>query len=452
MGGAMGQVTDETLLQIRMLNVGTGPGGPGPARSVRQAALPPGHEARPGVAAQPGPAPGHGGEHLPPERRSDAPRRAGRGPRLGVTTATGAVYAGRAVVVTAGTFLNGRIITGESIQPAGRAGEFPAVGLSASLRELGFTLERLKTGTPPRLDARTVDFAKTVIQPGSDVPLAFRFDPDLRPLEPAQTRSVLCLPGPHTQRPGGGSFPATWCAPRSATHALIRANLHRAPMYSGVIVGRGPRYCPSIEAKVVRLRRQALAPDVPGARGLADQRALPAGRQHQPAGGRPGGDAAHHPRPGARPHDPRGLRRGVRLRALPGRSPRGWRQSAFPASSWRARSTARPATRRRPPRASWPASTPRSRSPGGRRCILRRDQAYIGVHDRRSGHPRAGRAVPALHLPRRVPAAPAPGQRRPAADAAGSRVGSGERRSAWRPWKTGGRPSPASWRAWQPSG
>jgi tRNA uridine 5-carboxymethylaminomethyl modification enzyme len=250
MGGAMGQVTDETLLQIRLLNVGRGPA----VQALRaqcdkqlyRLAMKRVLETQPNLdlrqatverIARLGPAADASG--------SDASL-----PRLAVTTATGAVYAAVAVVVTAGTFLNGRIITGESIQPAGRAGEFAAVGLSASLRELGFTLGRLKTGTPPRLDARGVDFAKAVIQPGSDVPLAFRFDPDLRPQQPAQISPAFPYPDP-APTAWRRQLPCYLVRTTEATHALIRANLHRAPMYSGVIVGRGPRYCPSIEAKVV---------------------------------------------------------------------------------------------------------------------------------------------------------------------------------------------------------
>jgi tRNA uridine 5-carboxymethylaminomethyl modification enzyme len=250
MGGAMGEVTDETLLQIRLLNVGRGPA----VQALRaqcdkqlyRLAMKRVLEKQPNLDLRQATVE----SIVRVDRPSNSPDETEGLARLSVSTATGSIYSAGAVIATAGTFLNGRIITGESIQPAGRAGEFPAVGLAASLRAMGFTLSRLKTGTPPRLDARGVDFAKTVIQPGSDTPLAFRFDPDLRPQQPAQLTPSFPYPDP-TPTVWRRQLPCYLVRTTEATHALIRANLHRAPMYSGVIVGRGPRYCPSIEAKVV---------------------------------------------------------------------------------------------------------------------------------------------------------------------------------------------------------
>ncbi len=140
------------------------------------------------------------------------------------------VAAGR-VVLTTGTFLRGMIHLGEERIPAGRVGDEPAVGLAATLDRAGFQLGRLKTGTPPRLDGRTIDWAATTAQPGDDPPEPFSALTDR-----ITTRQVPC----HitTTTPAG--------------HALIRDNLHRAPMYSGQIDSTGPRYCPSIEDKVVR--------------------------------------------------------------------------------------------------------------------------------------------------------------------------------------------------------
>jgi tRNA uridine 5-carboxymethylaminomethyl modification enzyme len=135
------------------------------------------------------------------------------------------------VVLTTGTFLNGLIHIGEVKIPAGRIGDAPSVGLSATLARLGFSLGRLKTGTPPRLDGRTIDWSELETQPGDDVPEPF---------------SVLTESLPNPQISCG----ITRTTP--AGHAIIRDNLHRAPMYSGEITGRGPRYCPSIEDKVVR--------------------------------------------------------------------------------------------------------------------------------------------------------------------------------------------------------
>src|SRR6266436_6274675 len=140
------------------------------------------------------------------------------------------IAAGR-VVLTTGTFLNGLIHIGEEKIPAGRVGERPSMGLSQTLARHGFALGRLKTGTPPRLDGRTIDWDGLDVQAGDDPPPPFSFI-----TERIETPQVVCH--------------LTTTTP--ATHALIRANLDRAPMYSGQIASIGPRYCPSIEDKVVR--------------------------------------------------------------------------------------------------------------------------------------------------------------------------------------------------------
>jgi len=136
-----------------------------------------------------------------------------------------------AVVLTTGTFLRGLIHIGERQTPAGRVGEAPAVGLSLTLERLGFALGRLKTGTPPRLDGRTIDWGAVEMQPGDDPPEPFSVL-----TERIETPQVQC-----------GITRTT-----AATHHIIRANVHRSPMYSGQISSRGPRYCPSIEDKIVR--------------------------------------------------------------------------------------------------------------------------------------------------------------------------------------------------------
>src|SRR5438105_4619521 len=136
-----------------------------------------------------------------------------------------------AVVLTTGTFLRGLIHIGERTTPAGRVGEAPAVGLSLTLERLGFALGRLKTGTPPRLDRRTIDWGSLEMQPGDEPP------------EPFSTLTE------------GIENPQVQCGitrTNAATHRLIRDNVHRSPMYSGQIASRGPRYCPSIEDKIVR--------------------------------------------------------------------------------------------------------------------------------------------------------------------------------------------------------
>jgi tRNA uridine 5-carboxymethylaminomethyl modification enzyme len=136
-----------------------------------------------------------------------------------------------AVVLTTGTFLRGLIHIGERQVPAGRAGEAPALGLSATLERFGFALGRLKTGTPPRLDGRTIDWAALEMQPGDTPPEPF---------------SAL------TERIDNPQVQCGITRTTEATHELIRSNVHRSPMYSGQIASRGPRYCPSIEDKIVR--------------------------------------------------------------------------------------------------------------------------------------------------------------------------------------------------------
>jgi tRNA uridine 5-carboxymethylaminomethyl modification enzyme len=150
---------------------------------------------------------------------------------VGVRLADGRQYRTRAVVLTTGTFLRGLIHIGERQTPAGRVGEAPAIGLARTLEHLGFALGRLKTGTPPRLDGRTIDWSGLEMQPGDDPPEPF---------------SVL------TERIENPQICCGITRTHAATHAIIRANVHRSPMYSGQIRSRGPRYCPSIEDKIVR--------------------------------------------------------------------------------------------------------------------------------------------------------------------------------------------------------
>jgi tRNA uridine 5-carboxymethylaminomethyl modification enzyme len=158
----------------------------------------------------------------------------------GVVTQTGMVYRAPAVVLTTGTFLNGLIHIGEVSFPAGRAGEFAAVKLGDRLRRLGLEMGRLKTGTVPRVNARSIDFSKTERQPSDDPGLRFSF----RPVE-VDPRPLLDVHRTHTT---------------GETHRIIRENLHRSALYSGRIVGIGPRYCPSLEVKVVRFADQEQHP------------------------------------------------------------------------------------------------------------------------------------------------------------------------------------------------
>jgi len=149
----------------------------------------------------------------------------------GVRLADGRALAAGAVVLTTGTFLRGLIHIGERQIPAGRVGEAPALGLSRTLEDAGFALGRLKTGTPPRLDGTTIDWATVQMQPGDEPPEPF---------------SVL------TERVANPQIQCGITRTMPATHDIIRANVHRSPMYSGQIKSRGPRYCPSIEDKIVR--------------------------------------------------------------------------------------------------------------------------------------------------------------------------------------------------------
>ncbi len=150
---------------------------------------------------------------------------------LGIRLRDGRTVEAGAVVITTGTFLNGLIHCGEQTYPAGRSGEPPAVMLGEALRWLGFEVGRLKTGTPPRLDARTIDFSQFQVQPGDPVPTPFSF----------RTRAIT---QPQT---------VCWIGYTNAeTHRAIRENLHRSPLYSGQIRSLGPRYCPSIEDKIVK--------------------------------------------------------------------------------------------------------------------------------------------------------------------------------------------------------
>ena len=149
----------------------------------------------------------------------------------GVATDTGIIYISKGVIVTTGTFLNGLIHIGLSSFPAGRAGEFSSTKLSNSLKKMGFKIGRLKTGTTPRLDGKTIDFSVMEIQEGDDPPIPFSYS---------------------TERITQSQIPCYLAYTNEKTHRVIRENLDRSPLYSGVIKGVGPRYCPSIEDKVVR--------------------------------------------------------------------------------------------------------------------------------------------------------------------------------------------------------
>jgi len=238
LGGEMGRATDRTFIQIRMLNVGKGPAVQAPRAQVdkRLYSLTMKHtlESTPNL-------------HLKQAIVEELCLEGGR--VAGVITHQGRFYQARAVVLTTGTFLRARIMTGDHSMPAGRSGEFPANGLSASLRRAGLRLGRLQTNTPPRVDARTIDFSQTVPQLGSDGPLYFSFEP------PA---ADVCLPPPHPiypvprQTAWRPQLPCYMVHTNARTHQIVRDNLQRSPIAAGISQGAGPRYCPSIEEKIVR--------------------------------------------------------------------------------------------------------------------------------------------------------------------------------------------------------
>lgn len=220
LGGEMGRNADATALQFRRLNTRKGPA----VRATRAQCDRRRYEAR--IQRVAGTTPGL--RVIEGEVRALVHR---DGEVAGVRLAGGTEVEARSVVLTTGTFLDGRLHVGDDVRPGGRLGEPPSRGLSDSLRGLGFPVGRLKTGTPPRLLASSLDFDEMTLQP---------HDPSA---------------GPFSLWGGDESLPRRPCHithTNEDTHAIIRANLHRAPLFTGRIQGRGPRYCPSIEDKVVR--------------------------------------------------------------------------------------------------------------------------------------------------------------------------------------------------------
>ena len=217
--GLMGRVADAAGIQFRMLNRRKGPAVRGPRaqadRKLYAAAMQQAISATTNLTVIEG----------------EVDDLLGSDRVTGVRLGDGRTFQAAAVVLTTGTFLRGLIPVGERQIPAGRMGEGPSLGLSATLERLGFQLGRLKTGTPARLDGATIDWASVEMQPGDDPPEPF---------------SML------TARIANRQVECGITRTTATTHAIIRANVHRSPMYSGQIQSRGPRYCPSIEDKIVR--------------------------------------------------------------------------------------------------------------------------------------------------------------------------------------------------------
>ena len=219
LGGEMAKAADKACIQYRMLNLGKGPA----VHSLRAQADRRRYQEimKHTLETQ---------EHLHVRQAEIVDIGVEAGRVCSVTAHTGAVYACRAVIVASGTYLDGRTIVGETLRSEGPDGLAAAKALSLRLWELGLSLRRFKTGTPPRVNARTVDFSKMEIQRGDEDPEPFSFETERAP----ENRAVCYLTYTNGE-----------------THRIIRANLDRSPIYSGVIEGVGPRYCPSIETKVM---------------------------------------------------------------------------------------------------------------------------------------------------------------------------------------------------------
>jgi tRNA uridine 5-carboxymethylaminomethyl modification enzyme len=220
LGGEMGKNIDKTYIQMRMLNTGKGPA----VRALRAQAdkYAYQHEMKKTLENQ---------SNLTLLQGMVEELIIENGVCKGAITKTGAIYRSKTVVITTGTYLRGEIIIGDLKYSSGPNNQQPSIKLSEQLEEIGLNLVRFKTGTPPRVDSRTIDYSKTEIQPGDDVPRAFSYE---------------------TTKELTDQLPCWLTYTNEQTHSLIDSNLHRSPMYSGMIKGTGPRYCPSIEDKVVR--------------------------------------------------------------------------------------------------------------------------------------------------------------------------------------------------------
>lgn len=248
LGGEMGKATDMAGLQFRMLNTKKGPAVWSPRAQCDKKA----YQFRLKWIC---------------ERQANLDVKQGQTARIlhkdgvavGVETTMGVGFHGMTVVITTGTFLRGLMHIGRDQQSGGRAGETSAMGLSASLKEVGLELGRFKTGTPPRLLKRSIDFSRTEVQPGDDPVHYFTFWPDdLFHVEHELGNDRILKATPSPYPPGsilernGGQLPCFITYTTDTTAKLIRENLHLSPLYSGAIEGVGPRYCPSIEDKIIK--------------------------------------------------------------------------------------------------------------------------------------------------------------------------------------------------------
>ncbi|MBQ8354812.1 MAG: tRNA uridine-5-carboxymethylaminomethyl(34) synthesis enzyme MnmG [Oscillospiraceae bacterium] len=220
LGGQMGIAADHCCIQYRMLNKGKGPA----VHSLRaQADRRAYQNYMKHVIEQT--------ENLELKQAMIVSVDVENGAVTGLNTMLGAHYDAKAVIIASGTYLDSTVITGDCVYPSGPDGMHAAIGLAENLRELGLPLRRFKTGTPPRINRRSVDFSKMELQPGDDETEPFSFTTERKP----ENRAVCHLTYTNEE-----------------THRIIRENFHRSPMFDGTIQGVGPRYCPSIETKVER--------------------------------------------------------------------------------------------------------------------------------------------------------------------------------------------------------
>ena len=220
LGGEMGLAADHSCIQYRMLNRGKGPA----VHSLRAQADRRKYQQYMKHALEKQ-------ERLELKQAQIVEILTENGAVSGIITQLGARYSAKAVIIASGTYLDSTIITGESVISSGPDGMHPSIGLADNLRQLGLSLRRFKTGTPPRINRRSIDFSQMELQPGDEIAEPFSFRTAHKPYNEA-----VCY--------------LTYT--NEKTHEIIRENLHRSPMYDGTISGVGPRYCPSIETKIVR--------------------------------------------------------------------------------------------------------------------------------------------------------------------------------------------------------
>ncbi|MEA1961544.1 MAG: tRNA uridine-5-carboxymethylaminomethyl(34) synthesis enzyme MnmG [Bacillota bacterium] len=220
LGGEMGVNVDETAIQMRVINTGKGPA----VQALRAQADK--HKYQEAMTRTL-----FNSENLDLLMAEVTDIESEDGKVTAIVTRTGAKYECKAIVVTSGTYLKGKIIIGDLVYEGGPGNQFPAIGLSESLEKMGIQLERFKTGTPPRIDRKSVDFSKMIEQPGDEQPLRFSF------ISPEEKKDQISCWLTHSN---------------IETHGIVMDNIERAPLFSGIIKGKGPRYCPSFEDKVVR--------------------------------------------------------------------------------------------------------------------------------------------------------------------------------------------------------